>query len=1038
EPIVPADAPKTLAAVLAAPKEMFRRNQASFSINTLDASTRNPVSVPYKVMLTQDGKSLLLGSGETSASGFDSKTFTVPESASGEWQLEVESFGRTLAQGPAQIDDGALLMIETDKPIYQPGQTIQGRILLLDNTLRPLTGEVELNIADAKGIRIYKTTGQAGEYGVVPFELPLASEVNMGTWKLTAQSGDAKTELDLEIDRYVLPSFDIDVQVEKEWFLVDEAITGSVESNYFFGQPVNGEVKIEAYRYVSTWEKYAETSGRLENGSYEFELPPVIYTAGTAAEEGDATLQLKLSVIDDGGKEEKTDKLLRIVDAGVSLKLVSDSPVIKPGLQQDMLIISQTPAGAPLSTDVSLDFIFVDESGNTVGQIEDRITTDNGLLTYTYSVPEKAAVGTFTINASLDGKSTDAYAVLNAAYSPGSHFIHVRQREPGTFSVGDRAVFDVFATNPGTIFYEVYANGRTLFSQTSNVGEIAFSINADMSGSARLMVYMIQPNNEISADVLPFEVEAAASGLMSAEFSAEEVRPGDDVTLHIVTRRRAIVGVSIVDEAVYSLVEGRLNLQTIFAQLEEIFMQPQIEVHQDQGFGRGYQPPALKGAQDLLADNNLQIIASEELTVPQGRQLDPWLLFNNDLILRGMPFNFFPFPEAVDDAAAGGGAEKQYQEPDRVRTYFPETWLWEPELLTSGDGGEAWLNLTAPDSITNWKLKATQTSPIGFDMTESEIRVFQDFFVEPDLPVAVIRGDRFPMNVRVFNYIDIPQTVLITLENGDELGLIGDATQEVFVPENGVVGVEFTLQPNQVGLLPVSLTAKTADRADAIRKNLRVEPEGMKRQIVRNGIIKDATSIELSFDPEPIFIERDDEITPVPVEIVPDSEKLRISVTGSLLGQSLSGLDDLLNMPYGCGEQNMIFLAPDVEVLRYLDATGQSNPELRAQAEFFITTGYQRELTFRHQDGSFSAFGESDESGSLWLTAFVLSTFSNAREVYPIDENVLAQAAQWIISHQADDGSWEPVGLVIHQEMDGGLEGNMGLSAYVLNALLEY
>ncbi|MDP8243872.1 MAG: MG2 domain-containing protein [Candidatus Hinthialibacter antarcticus] len=1036
-PIVSVAAPKTLAAILAAPKEMFRLNQASFSINTLDASTRNAVSVPYKVMLTKDGESLLLGSGETSASGFDAKTFTVPASANGEWQIVVEAFGRTLAQGPAQIEDGALLLIETDKPIYQPGQKIQGRILLLDNTLRPLAGEVELNIADAKGIRIYKMTEQASDYGVVPFELPLASEVNMGTWKLTAESGDAKTELDLEIDRYVLPSFEIDVQVEKEWFLVDEAITGTIESNYFFGQPVKGEVKIEAYRYVSTWEQYAEVSGRLEDGRYEFELPPVTYAAGTASEEGDATLQLKLSVVDDGGKEELTDKLLRIVDAGVSLKLVNDSPVIKPGLQQDVLILSQTPNGAPLSTDVSIDLVFVDENGSTVGQIEDRAATDNGLLTYTYSVPADAAVGTFSVSASLDGKSTSAYEVLNAAYSPGAHFIHVRQRQPGMFTVGDVATFDVFSTNPGTVFYEVYSNGRTVFSQTSNDGVIEFSVQPQMSGSARLMVYMIQPNNEISADVLPFEVEAVASDLLRADFSAEEVRPGEAVTLQISTRQNAMVGVSIVDEAVYSLVEGRLNLQNIFAQLEEIFMQPQVEVHDDQGFGRGFPPPALKGAQDLLADNNLQIVASEELTVPQGRTLDPWLLFNNDLIRRGVPFEFFPFPEAVDDLA-GGGAEKQYQEPDRVRTYFPETWLWEPEFLTSGDGGMATLELTAPDSITNWKLKATSTSGNGLGVAEAEIRVFQDFFVEPDLPVAVIRGDRFPMRVRVFNYIDVPQTVLITLENGDELGLVGDATREVFVPENGVVGVEFTLQPDKVGLLPVSLTAKTADRADAIRKNLRVEPEGMKRQIVQNGIIKDATSIALSFVPGPIFLERDDGLTPMPIEIVADSEKLRIAVTGSLLGQSLSGLGDLLNMPYGCGEQNMIFLAPDVEVLRYLDATGQSNPELRAQAEFFITTGYQRQLTFQHSDGSFSAFGESDESGSLWLTAFVLSTFSNAREVYPIDDNVIARAAQWIIDHQAEDGSWEPVGLVIHQEMDGGLEGNLGLSAYVLNALLEY
>lgn len=28
--------------------------------------------------------------------------------------------------------------------------------------------------------------------------------------------------------------------------------------------------------------------------------------------------------------------------------------------------------------------------------------------------------------------------------------------------------------------------------------------------------------------------------------------------------------------------------------------------------------------------------------------------------------------------------------------------------------------------------------------------------------------------------------------------------------------------------------------------------------------------------------------------------------------------------------------------------------------------GYQRELTYQHTDGSFSAFGDSDDSGSMW------------------------------------------------------------------------
>ncbi|MDX9755177.1 MAG: alpha-2-macroglobulin, partial [bacterium] len=175
-----------------------------------------------------------------------------------------------------------------------------------------------------------------------------------------------------------------------------------------------------------------------------------------------------------------------------------------------------------------------------------------------------------------------------------------------------------------------------------------------------------------------------------------------------------------------------------------------------------------------------------------------------------------------------------------------------------------------------------------------------------------------------------------------------------------------------------------------------------------------------------------------PEDRIADSDKLKVNITPSLLGQSMSGLEDLLGMPYGCGEQNMIFLAPDIEVLRYFKFTGQVVPAIQAKAETFITTGYQRQLTYRHTDGSFSAFGEQDESGSLWLTAFVLSTLSNARDVQTIDETVLANAANWMLGHQAADGSWEPVGTVIHQEMIGGVDGSLGISAFVTISLLDY
>jgi len=62
-------------------------------------------------------------------------------------------------------------------------------------------------------------------------------------------------------------------------------------------------------------------------------------------------------------------------------------------------------------------------------------------------------------------------------------------------------------------------------------------------------------------------------------------------------------------------------------------------------------------------------------------------------------------------------------------------------------------------------------------------------------------------------------------------------------------------------------------------------------------------------------------------------------VVGNLLGQSLDGLGELLKMPYGCGEQNMLHFAPDVYILKYFKATGQTDRSIVTKAKRFINAG---------------------------------------------------------------------------------------------------
>lgn len=50
----------------------------------------------------------------------------------------------------------------------------------------------------------------------------------------------------------------------------------------------------------------------------------------------------------------------------------------------------------------------------------------------------------------------------------------------------------------------------------------------------------------------------------------------------------------------------------------------------------------------------------------------------------------------------------------------------------------------------------------------------------------------------------------------------------------------------------------------------------------------------------------------------------------------------------------------------YFQNTNQLTQAVQSKALKYLDIGYQQELTYRHGDGSFSAFGMSDPSGSTW------------------------------------------------------------------------
>ncbi|KRT86033.1 hypothetical protein AMK59_81, partial [Oryctes borbonicus] len=133
------------------------------------------------------------------------------------------------------------------------------------------------------------------------------------------------------------------------------------------------------------------------------------------------------------------------------------------------------------------------------------------------------------------------------------------------------------------------------------------------------------------------------------------------------------------------------------------------------------------------------------------------------------------------------------------------------------------------------------------------------------------------------------------------------------------------------------------------------------------------------------------------------------------MGPAIQNLEHLLNVPTGCGEQVMAMITPNLYVLRYLKSSGRLTKSLYQRAIRNMKIGYQRILDYAHADGSFSAFGYHDPSGSMFLTAFVVRTLKQVKEYIHVDENVIRKAINWITKNQLENGCFHAGHHVFHE-----------------------
>jgi len=233
----------------------------------------------------------------------------LPVVPDGDYQLHA-SYETPLGKGevsvPVALYTPARIHVITDRPLYEPGNTVRFRaVVLRARDLVPLDHRPgSWSVRDPSGEVLLDEAAPAGEWGVVAGSFPLDRVAATGEWKVAWRSADAVDEVSFTVEPFTLPRFRVDAIADRAFYQAGDRprIKGAVL--YSSGAPVGDAALDVAWEATGGWPPpvawqaselpaHARTAA---NGRFELALPQI-----PADLQGTATLTARISAVDPAG-----------------------------------------------------------------------------------------------------------------------------------------------------------------------------------------------------------------------------------------------------------------------------------------------------------------------------------------------------------------------------------------------------------------------------------------------------------------------------------------------------------------------------------------------------------------------------------------------------------------------------------------------------------------------------------------------------------------------------------------------------------------
>ncbi|XP_077617058.1 complement C4-A-like [Crocuta crocuta] len=471
------------------------------------------------------------------------------------------------------------LFLQTDQPIYNPGQRVRYRIFALDQNMRPSTDTLTVTVENSHGLLVRKKEVYApSSIFQDDFVIPDISEP--GTWRISARFSDGResnSSTQFEVKKYVLPNFEVKIIPGKPYILtapgfLDE-IQLDVQARYIYGKPVQGVAYVRfgllGEDGDKTFLRGLESQIKLVDGQCHISLSKAEVQGAleklnvTVADLPGLRLYVAAAIIESPGGEMEEAELTswRFVSSPFSLDLSNTKRHLVPGgpflLQALVRDISGSPAsGVPVKVSATLSF------PGSASRIQDYERNTDGRGQIIIPIATFPTISEVQLLVSAGSPYPAIGRLTVRAPAPGSPFLSIVRPDPRPPNVGDTLNLNLQAMGVSGdsfshYYYMILSRGRIMSVNREprrELTSISVFVGHHLVPSFYLVAFYyhggIPVANSLRVEVQP----GACEGKLELNVdSSKPYHPGEPVKLHLQTDSRALVALGAVDMALYAV-----------------------------------------------------------------------------------------------------------------------------------------------------------------------------------------------------------------------------------------------------------------------------------------------------------------------------------------------------------------------------------------------------------------------------------------------------------------------------------------------------